>query len=58
MKNLNTLRMSASEISPPPRPYVERSVNNLLYLKAALEQEGELVPLDLLSALSSKGVIV
>lgn len=41
-----------------PRPYAERNVHNLLYLKAALEQQGELVPVDLLSALSSKGVIV
>lgn len=52
----NTERMSAKDIKP--RSYAERSVHNLLYRKAALEQEGELVPLDLLSALSSKGVIV
>jgi hypothetical protein len=56
MKNLNTERMSAADMQP--RPYSERSVNNLLYLKAALEQQGELVPVDLLSALSSKGVVV
>jgi len=58
MKNLNTICMTAAEISPAPRPYNERSTNNLLYLKAALEQQGELVPTDLLTALSSRGVIV
>ena len=56
MKNLNAERMSARDIQP--RPYAERSVHNLLYLKAALEQRGELVPVDLLAALSGKGVIV
>ncbi len=49
-------RVSGAVIQP--RPYIERSVNNLLYLKAALEQQGELVPTDLLAALSAKGVIV
>lgn len=41
-----------------PTPYAQRSTSNLLFLKALLEQEGILVPTDLLSALSSKGVIV
>jgi hypothetical protein len=41
-----------------PRPYNERSVHNLLYLKAALEQQDVLVPTDLLAALSAKGVVV
>lgn len=44
--------------NPEVRPYRERSVHSLIYLKAALEQEGVLVPLDLLEALSEKGVIV
>jgi hypothetical protein len=56
VKNLNMERVSGAVIQP--RPYIERSVNNLLYLKAALEQQGELVPTDLLAALSAKGVIV
>lgn len=47
-----------TSVLPKPRPYAERSVHNLLYLKAALEQQGELVPTDLLAALSAKGVIV
>ncbi|WP_422049706.1 hypothetical protein [Shimia sp.] len=58
MNNPNMERTSASEVCPKAKPYRERSVHNLLYLKAALEQQGELVPTDLLSALSSKGVVV
>lgn len=53
---MNTQRLSTTEVQP--RPYRERSTSNLLYLKAALEQRGELVPTDLLSALGSRGVIV
>lgn len=56
MENLNAERMCASEVKP--RPYAERKADNLLYLKAALEQRGELVPTDLLAALSAKGIIV
>lgn len=48
--------LSGSEVNV--KPYAERSTNNLLYLKAALEQRGELVPLDVLTTLSSRGYIV
>ena len=57
MNNLNMTRLPASEVATKPRPYIERNVHNLLYLKATLEQQGELVPTDLLAALSAKGVI-
>lgn len=52
---MNAERMNSSAVKP--RPYSERSVNSLLYLKAALEQRGELVPVDLLAALGAKGVV-
>lgn len=58
MNNPNMTRIPTSSPLVKVRPYSERSVHNLLYLKAALEQEGELVPVDLLAALSAKGVIV
>jgi hypothetical protein len=46
---------SASTVKP--RPYSERSVRSLLSIKAKLEQQGELVPVDLLAALGAKGVV-
>lgn len=54
MKNSETI--SAKHFDQKKLSYANRSVHSLLYIKATLEREGELVPTDLLAALSAKGV--
>lgn len=40
------------------RPYSERTTSELTYIHAALEQRGSPVPVDLIAALTDRGIIL
>jgi hypothetical protein len=43
---------------PTPKPYHERSLNNLLYLHRVLTERDMPVPVDLIAALTERGVVL